>query len=290
MAQSNARIAPGPVKLIWWAPLALGFGVLALPTLVSLARQTWNSEAGAHGPIVLITGIWLLMHCMHKSATPVRHDTNWSLLTLGLCLSGTIYVVGRAFGFLAFEALGLYGFFLCLAYRVLGARDIRRLAFPLLYFAFVIPLPGAVTRMLTAPLKTGVSWAAAELVQVMGYPVAREGVSITVAQYQFLVEDACSGLNSLTGLLAISLFYIYILHRGSRRHAAALLFVIVPVAIIVNIIRVLALILLTYYKGDAIAQGFLHSTTGLILYGGALVLLFMADQLFQQAKWRKNDA
>lgn len=287
--QSNARVARGPVRLTWWAPLAFGLAVLAIPTMISLARQTWNTEAGAHGPIVLITGIWLLVHSLHNRDDQAPRNSNWLFLTIGLCLAAALYIPGRAFGFLAAEALGLYGLFICLAYRLLGAREIKKLAFPLLYFAFIIPLPGALTRLLTAPLKTGVSWASAELVQMMGYPVAREGVSITVAQYQFLVEDACSGLNSLTGLLAVSLFYIYILYRGSRRHAAMLLLIIIPVAIIVNIIRVLALILLTYYEGDAVAQGFMHGTTGLILYGGALMLLFMVDQLFQQAGRRKQD-
>lgn len=288
MTQSKARILRGPLRLPAWTPLAFGFAVLAIPTMLSLARQTWDSEAGAHGPLVLMTGIWLLVHSMHKIQVPAGHETNWLFLGLGLSLAGALYVLGRAFGFLAAEAVGLYGVFICLAYRMLGTREIKRLAFPLFYLAFLIPLPGGLTRMLTEPLKTGVSWAAAELMQMLGFPVAREGVSLTVAQYQFLVEDACSGLNSLTGLVAISLFYIYVLHRGSRRLAAALLLIVIPVAIIVNIIRVLTLILLTYYQGDAVAQGFMHGTTGLILYGGAILFLFMADQLFQQARWRKK--
>ena len=47
----------------------------------------------------------------------------------------------------------------------------------------------------------------------------REGVTIRVAQYQLLVEDACSGMNSLIGLTAISLFYIYLLRGSSIRYA-----------------------------------------------------------------------
>ena len=44
------------------ADLLLGIGLLVLivPTLVFVARETWSGEQGAHGPIVLMTGIWLL--------------------------------------------------------------------------------------------------------------------------------------------------------------------------------------------------------------------------------------
>ena len=41
--------------------LILGLSVLIGPTLVQLAEQFWSQEAGVHGPIVLATGIWLLM-------------------------------------------------------------------------------------------------------------------------------------------------------------------------------------------------------------------------------------
>src|SRR3546814_16292483 len=40
-----------------WFGLA-GIAVMALPTLLSLGRETWSTEAGAHGPIVLATGHW----------------------------------------------------------------------------------------------------------------------------------------------------------------------------------------------------------------------------------------
>ncbi|MBK5265344.1 MAG: exosortase, partial [Alphaproteobacteria bacterium] len=40
----------------WFA--LFGLAAMAVPTLVSLARMAWSTEAGAHGPIVLATGLW----------------------------------------------------------------------------------------------------------------------------------------------------------------------------------------------------------------------------------------
>ena len=61
---------------------------------------------------------------------------------------------------------------------------------------------------------------------------------------------------------------------------------ILPVAVIVNIIRVVVLILITYHLGDEAAQGFLHGTTGMVLFGMALLIIFGADTLFWRLRQR----
>jgi len=45
-------------------------------------------------------------------------------------------------------------------------------------------------------LKQWVSVIAVEILYDAGYPIARDGVVIMIAQYKLLVADACSGLNS----------------------------------------------------------------------------------------------
>ena len=52
---------------------------------------------------------------------------------------------------------------------------------------------------------------------------------------------------------------------------------IVPIAIAANLLRVIVLILLTYYGGEAVAQGFLHEMAGLFMFGVALILLVAWD-------------
>jgi exosortase len=114
----------------------------------------------------------------------------------------------------------------------------------------------------------------------------REGVTLYVAQYQLLVEDACAGLNSLISLTAISLFYIYILHNASWRYALFLMLWIIPVALLANLIRVMILVLITYHFGNAAAQGFLHSTAGLVMFASALLGIFLVDGLMTPVrKW-----
>src|SRR3546814_11094451 len=54
---------------------------------------------------------------------------------------------------------------------------------------------------------------------------------------------------------------------------------IVPIAVLANMVGITLLVLLTYYFGDAVAQGFLHSTAGFLLFALALALIFAADAL-----------
>ena len=243
--------------------------ILAVPTLIRLAQQVWPLELGAHGPIVLATGVWLLVHVRAELAALVSRPS-WVLAAIACALALPVYAFGRAFDLLALEAGGLYGFFVTTAYLLLGLRPLLKNPFPFLYLLFLVPAPGWILDKITVPLQHLVSYVSTSVLALIGYPVGREGIVIFISSYRLLVEDACSGMNSLIGLTAVMLFYIYILHRASLRYSAVLAVAVIPIAIFVNVIRVMALVLLTYYEGDAVAQGFLHVTTGIVLFAGAL--------------------
>lgn len=267
-----------PVPLTQHWPVFIGLAVLLVPTLISIGTQSWTGEAGVHGPIVLATGIWLFAR-RWRELLSIQRPGSWPMTLALLVPSLLVYAFGRAFGFLALEALALLGVFVAVFYGWFGTEAARRMWFPILYLLFVVPIPGWVITTLTAPMKEYVSWSATWILSHAGYPIVREGVTLYVAQYQLLVEDACAGLNSLISLTAISLFYIYILHNASWRYALFLMLWIIPVALLANLVRVIILVLLTYHFGNAAAQGFLHSTAGLVMFATALLGIFMVDGL-----------
>lgn len=261
----------------WWA----SFLILLVPTIASLGREVWSMEIGAHGPIVLATGLWLISQCLRHMRA--RHAPARPLpILLILIVALPIYAFGRAYDFISLEAY-VYGAMVALAYRLAGWPALKHNIFPLLYLGFLVPPPGWLIDQATAPLRTLVSTVATSLLEPLGYPIMREGVTLFVGSYQLLVEDACAGMNSIVGLTAITLFYIYLLHKASWRYALLLVALIIPVLVIfVNILRVIALILLTYYFGDGVAQGFLHVTTGIVLFTLALAAMFGIDWLLQR--------
>ena len=281
------RQAIAPALRHW--PLMLALAALAIPTLISLGREVWSTEIGAHGPIVLATGLWLAWRQSDQLKADARPGSPW-LTALGLALSLVLYVFGRAYEFMVLEVAGLYGVCLSFLHAYVGIPAMLRNWFPILYLGFVIPPPGWAVDSLTAPLKEFVSYAATTILQAAGLPIIREGVTLMVAQYQLLVEDACSGMNSLIGLIAISLFYIYLARNASWRYSLFLVSLVIPIAIIANIIRIIILVLLTYFMGDGVAQSFLHVTAGLFLFAIALVLVFAVDSLVSRFLRRRKAA
>jgi exosortase len=160
-----------------------------------------------------------------------------------------------------------------------GMAVVRMLWFPILYLGFVVPIPGWLLDTVTLPLKVLVSELVTGGLANLGFPVGRLGVTLYIASYQLLVEDACAGLNSLVSLSAIGLFYVYLIRGSNPVYSLLLLAMVIPIAIAANCVRVAALVLITYYFGNAMAQGYLHNFAGMVTFVSALLFIFLLDWL-----------
>jgi exosortase len=284
--------APGPAQPARSAfggagVLAVGFAALAIPTAANLADQVWVREDGAQGPIILATGAWLLWRQAPEIVRLGARGSTWvTAILIGLALP--LYVAGRVLDFITLEAAAVYVVGLAMLQAKFGARALLPNWFPLLYLAFAIPPPSFVIDQLTAPLKHFAAVVSTQALAWAGLPVSRQGVTIMIAQYQLLVEDACSGMNSLMGLSAISLLYIYLMRRASVAYSLLLTAFVIPIAIAANIIRIILLILITYWFGDAVGQSFIHYAAGLVLFATALLLVFALDSALYPAFARRG--
>ena len=275
--QVAARIARARSNPAFWL-LALGIGALALPTLQGIAAVSWATEQGAHGPIVLAIAAWLVARrwpAMRAAAKPGSAAIGGSALVFFL----VGYVLARIVGSIVLESAALYASLVTTLYLLVGWRAIRESWFPVAYFLFVLPPPGSFVAGATQPLRLGISQLAVETLSLGGLPVARAGLLIYVDQYVLEVKAACGGLNSMISLSAIGLFYAYILHNMNVRYCVVLAVVTVAFAIIANFVRVLMLILITYYLGEDAGQGFLHSFAGLTMFAVAISGVMLFDRL-----------
>jgi exosortase len=188
-------------------------------------------------------------------------------------------VLGRATDYITLEAAGTFGAGLAVFFARFGVKGLQVMWFPFLYLLFAVPPPAYILSMLTLPLKQGAASASTSVLAALGMPISHHGVTIIVAQYQLLVEDACSGMNSILGLTAICLLYIYLM-RGSRPAYALFLAALAPpIAIMANAVRITAIILVTYAFGDEVGQSFIHELAGLLLFGAAFALVFALDSV-----------
>lgn len=265
--------------------LALGLVLTLVPTLFSMATQSWTREEGVHGPLVLAVAGWLIWRSWEEHSNLARPGNLWLAVPVVL-VSMAGYVFGRAFNFLLIEVGALLVALLAIAYAYVGHRVLMKMWFPILFLVFVIPLPGWLLDSMTQPLKIFVSDVVTWLLTLAGYPIAQVGVTLYIAQYQLLVEDACAGLNSIISLTAVGLTYIYLLHNASWRYALLLMLFLLPIAIAANVVRVIILVLLTYYAGNEVAQGYLHDFAGIVTFVSALLLIFLLDTLLTPIRRR----
>ena len=271
-------------SLISGWPVWLGLAIVSFSTWGLITTENWSTEQGAHGPLVLASGLWLLVRLLPETEG-LRQRPPAPLAFGAVAVMALFMLAFRAAAVIELEVYALYGLFLALLYAFIGARALAVLWFPLLYLVFAVPVPESLVAALTNPLKLWISETAARLLYEVGYPIANSGVTIQIGPYQLLVAAACAGLNSLITLTALTIFYAYLNHRADWQYMLTLAVAAIPIAIFSNLVRVLILILITFHVGEVAAQGFLHNFAGMTTFAIALVTMFVVDQLLMMA-WK----
>lgn len=268
-----------PIAWIRSTPiLVVGLLAIVVPVMIRVGQESWSTEQGAHGPIVLATGLWLLSR-EWGAARALARPGSWAIGAALLAVLLPLYIFARVTSIVEIEGAAMYAIVLTVAYMLWGAASLRAVWFPLFYLLFMFPPPDTLFAMLTQPLKIAISQWAVAILHMAGYPIAGSGVSIQIGQYDMLVAAACAGLNSMISLTALGLFYIYIRHSANWRYMLLLVACILPVAILANLIRVIILLLVTYHFGEAAGQGFIHEAAGLTMFMSALLGIFLIDSL-----------
>lgn len=264
------------------------FLILSIERIILLWNNEWNEENYSHGPIILFISIYLF-HKSYKKLNSVNDVNNRLLSYVLIAISSVFVIVGRSQNISSIDVLGLILILTSFVFYVKGYKGIKAVAFPLFFLLFIIPIPGAILDPMTRGLKEFASLVSTEFLFLIGYPIARTGVSIVIGQYQLLVADACSGMNSIFSLSAISLLYINAIAIKNKYKNILLVLFILPIAIVTNIARICILVLLTYYYGNEVGQGFAHNLAGLFMFMIAIVSFFILDNTLMLIGKLKNE-
>jgi exosortase len=164
--------------------------------------------------------------------------------------------LSRASMFLALAALVIYAW---------GFRQLLHWWLPVALVALSVPLPDAVIGSLALPLQLKASSLGASLLSWRGLPVELDGNVIRLPGHDLFVTEACSGLRSLTALLSIGVLLggVLLRHPASR---VAIVLLAIPVAVIVNGVRVFVTGFLVAFVDPSLAEGFTHMTEGWLLF------------------------
>jgi exosortase B len=249
-----------------------------IPTFVHLIQGPWQTEQEGHGPLIIAASLWLLWTSRTKLAkaeiAPVP-AVGWAVLLLGLAM----LFMARTQDVMSVEVLSEIPVIAGGVLMLFGWKVLKILAFPIGFLFFTVPAPGWMVDGATVPLKVFISDLVTRALYALGYPIAQNGVVIMIGPYQLLMQDACAGMNSIFALSAIGMFYVYAFRWTSKLRSLALLAAVIPITIMANFLRVLALVLIAYYGGIELVDGLFHDLTGIALFVFALVLVFIFDGL-----------
>lgn len=280
-------------KVLWMTAFA-GFVIIFFPTYQHLFNTVWQTDEQGHGPLVFLISLFLFWqkreYLINNVPTQKQSILGGLILVFGL----VIHSLGRSQDIQSFDVgsqmIVLVGLILYLS----GYKALLKLWFPVFFILFMIPLPGTIVDALTMPMKIAVSNVSEMILHQFDYPVSREGVMLQIGYYRLLVADACAGLHTVFTLEAMGLLYLHLVKRDSFVRNVTLATLILPISFFANTIRVMTLVLVTYYYGDEAGQGFIHDFAGLVLFGTALILIIFVDTLIQKIEYavqkRKNKA
>lgn len=229
--------------------------VLLWPSYRDVSTGLWQQTQNGYLPWLTALSLWLIWY-RGRNVT-LAPEERWPLSGIVLLTMGVIgYVLGRSQRIELIELASLIPMLAGLLRIAGGKAALRQMRFPLLFLFFALPFPGSVIDSLTTPLKEWIAFGSSSLLHHLGYPIARNGVVLVLWPYRLLVADACSSLHSLIFLTALGLLYLHLTEQRSRLHWTLVALALLPIAVLANFIRVLALLLITYHLGDASGQGY----------------------------------
>jgi len=163
--------------------------------------------------------------------------------------------------------------FVGLSLLFLGGVKTKTILFPLLSLILTLPIPVVFTEAMHLMLRHIATKSVAFLLSKMGIPVFSSGTVLEIEGGTLMVADACSGFATLYAAITIAILTAYFCNSSKRR--IILLLIAAPLAVAVNIIRVLVLALLVNYYGLNILATSAHELSGLLTFMVALPILFI---------------
>ena len=252
---------------------ALGTAVAAYALLffqpgTLLLDDWWNNPEAGHGLLLAPVAVWLAWRS--RNATPAAPSPRFGIAVLvGAILLRYLSGLGAELFTMRLSML------VAAAGLVIYFGGVRRLLnwwLPGTLLLLSIPLPAVIVGSIALPLQFQASKMGAFLLDLRNIPVRLDGNLILLPGHRLFVTEACSGLRSLTALLSLGVLAggLWLRMPWSR---AALVAAAIPVAVVLNGIRVFLTGFLVFFVGPEFGEGFMHVTEGWLLFVVAFGLL-----------------
>lgn len=240
---------------------AVAFCILFSRPFIDLAHDWWTLPEAGHGLLLAPVSIWLAWRSGLRIGAGPNRTAGVVLLLLAVfvrCAAGLAaeLFTMRASILMALAGLTVYNY---------GIRQVIHWWLPFTLAALSIPLPEIVTQALALPLQFRASKMGAAMLSARNVPAVLAGNVIRIPGHELFVTEACSGLRSLTALLSVAVLMSALVLRTIPARLVLVLMAI-PIAIVVNGVRVFMTGFLVFFVSPAFGNGFMHLTEGWLLF------------------------
>jgi len=261
----------------------LGHRDIRTPSLFFWMYYAYTNPGSEDGHGLMIPFIVLGLLWWKRSTLMATDKRHWPPALAGLLLSGLLHLAGFSMQQHRLSIVGLFLGIYSLVALVWGPRFAARCFFPFVLFAYCLPV-GMMVDTVTFPLRRLATDVSVWISQViLGLGVIKDGVQIVDpdGRYQYEVAAACSGLRSLIALSLLTVIYGFMTYTSTWKR---LLFVFIsgPIAIITNVLRLLAIIIAAEAFGED-AGHFVHEWFGFVTFIFALIVVLLLG------RWIKPD-
>lgn len=280
--------------------------LLAFAIICSIAVVAWKTVLGAtftiaigndaytHIILILPLSFFLLLSAWKKQPWRVRPAISEGLVLISIA---ALLAVGGSrlpsipnitvdlhlsCEMLAFVIWIVGAFLLCF-----GRRAFRVSMFPLLFLAWLIPLPSAILTYIVHFLQHSTASCANVMLALSGVPVLQNGVELALPGMTLQVAEECSSIRSSMTLVVSSMAMSYLLLRSSWARGIVIIAAL-PLAIFKNGLRVLTLALLGIYVTPTILDSPLHHQGGVLFLTASLIVMFAMIWLVGKAEGRQS--
>jgi exosortase len=259
----------------------VGVGLMIVGALIGLAA--WYLGSNLLALLAFLPGTFGAILFVGGPLQTVPTTERWigvALVAFGL----SVRLWAAEYGHQPFDQLSflptIFGVFM-----MVGGFNLIRWVWPALAFlVFMMPLPNMVERPVLGGLQKLASIVSTFVLQTMGMAAFRQGNLISIPGTDPLnIAEACSGLRMGTIFGAMAVFMIFIIERPWWDKFVILLSAI-PIALLVNIIRITVIGLLYWMVGPKahIAQKLGHDWAGLFMMPLALGFLWLELQILER--------
>lgn len=153
-----------------------------------------------------------------------------------------------------------------------GFKFTQKVLPAVLFLMFMFPVPSEYYIRLITHLKLVITKISFYVISFLHLPVYESGNILIMPNIQLEIAEACSGIRSLYSYIMIGCLFAVMTPK--LRNKIVMIASAVPLALLINISRVVITALLSAKFGQAAAEGFFHQFSGFMLFGIGFVLMF----------------